>query len=141
MNVIISPTQTLPPTLYNQHTLSWLLTTVKYKLITLDIENLYVNTPIKETIKITKYFLRQNNIDQILQQQILHTLHTILHQNYFRFDDKSYKLAKRVAMGSTIAGLITHIFLQHFEKLTIKHIIESWHSTWKNRYFDYILII
>jgi len=101
------------------------MTAVKYKLITLDIENLYVNTPIKKTIKITKYFLRQNNIDQILQQKILYTLHTILHQNYFRFDDKSYKLAKRVAMSSTIAGLITHIFLQHFEKLTVKHTIES----------------
>jgi hypothetical protein len=109
--------------------------------MTLDIEHVYVNKPIKETIKITKYFIRQNNIDQILQQQILHTLNTILHQNYLWLNDKSYKPAKRIAMGSPIAGLITHVFLQHFEELTIKHIIESRHSTWKNRYFDYILII
>lgn len=98
---------------------------MKYKLITLDIEGLYVNIPIKEVIQITKHFLRQNNIDETLQQKILHTLHTIPHQNYFRFNDKSYKPTKRIGMGSPISGLITHIFLHYFEKLTIKHIIES----------------
>lgn len=55
---------------------------------------------------------------------MLHTLHTILHQNYFRFNDKCYKPAKGIAICSLISGLITGIFLQYFENLSIKHIIE-----------------
>ena len=62
----------------------------EYRLLTLDIKGLYFNVPINEVIcitineviRITHSFFPYNNTDEILQQ-ILHILHTILHQNYF----------------------------------------------------------
>jgi len=54
----------------------------EYRLLTLDIKGLYLNVPINEVIRITHSFFPYNNKDKILQQ-ILHILHTILHQNYF----------------------------------------------------------
>jgi hypothetical protein len=46
-----------------------------------------------------------------------------------------------VAVGSPISGLIAEIFLQYFEKLKIKHITETNHTIFYNRYVDNILII
>jgi hypothetical protein len=54
----------------------------EYMLLTLDIKGLYFNEPINEVTHITHSFFPYNNTDEILQQ-ILHILHTILHQNYF----------------------------------------------------------
>jgi hypothetical protein len=45
-----------------------------------------------------------------------------------------------VAVGSPTSGLIAEIFLQYFENLKIKHITESSHTIFYNRYVDNILI-
>lgn len=44
-------------------------------------------------------------------------------------------------MGSPISGFIAEIFLQYFENLTIKHIIQPNHITFYSCYADNILII
>jgi hypothetical protein len=46
-----------------------------------------------------------------------------------------------VAVGSPITGLNAEIFLQYFENLKIKHITESSHTIFYNRYVDNILIV
>jgi len=80
-------------------------------LMTFDIEDLYVNIPVSETLNIVKTKLLQNNDTQIAEQ-ILTLLKGVLSQNYFTFEQRIYQPEQSIAMGSPISGIIAEIFLQ-----------------------------
>jgi hypothetical protein len=69
---------------------------------------------------------------------MLNTLHTIVHKNYLRFNDKFYKLSKDVAMDSSISDFAAETFLPYFEN-NHKNITESNHIFY-TCYADDILI-
>jgi NADH:ubiquinone oxidoreductase subunit E len=102
----------------NSENLAHSIATIKinesHRTITFDIKDLYVNIPIEETLKITEQQLRKGK-DKNKTNQIITTLHTILKQNYFEYQDTIYHPNKGVAMGSPISGTIAEIFLQHIE--------------------------
>ena len=102
------------------HELTQLDATENYRMLTLDTEDLYVNIPTDGIPRITRTWLQYNNIEPTLQQQTIHTLKTILQQNYFLHNNTIYQPTKGVAMGLPISGLIAEIFLQFYENLTIK---------------------
>ena len=114
--------------------------TDKHKLITFDIKDLYVNIPIQETINITKDMLQRNN-DPQTTHQILTLLKLILEQNYFRFQQQTFKPNQGVTMGSPISRLIAEIFLQYNENKHIKQILDTKHIAFYTRYVDDILVI
>jgi hypothetical protein len=65
----------------------------KHRLVILDIKDLYVNIPIRETISITKtQFLMYN--DKQTTNQIIMLLETILAQNYFPFKTRYTNLMR-----------------------------------------------
>ena len=78
-------------TVVNSSTLAQDLTQLsinnKYRLITLDIKDLYVNIPIAETIDITTTQLLKHN-DPEITTQICALLKVILQQNYFIFQEQ-----------------------------------------------------
>ena len=111
-----------------------------HKLITLDIKDLYVNIPLKETIDITRTQLLKYNNTQTTNQ-IINLLEVILMQNYFVFEGKVYQPDKGVAMGSPISGTMAEIFIQHLEDSLIKHLLDSKIIAFYARYVDDILII
>ena len=84
-------------------------------MVTFDINGLYVNIPIDETINITKRLLTNKKIDDTLIVQACTFLSTILKQNYLQFNNKFYQRNKGVAMGSPTSGLAAEIFLQYHE--------------------------
>jgi len=49
-----------------------------YKLITLDIKDLYVNLPIQSIIRTTRFWLNKGNHDKIITEQVLYILEIIL---------------------------------------------------------------
>jgi len=110
----------------------------KYRLITLDIKDLYVNIPINETISTTRTQLLKHN-DQLTTNQICTVLGTILGQNYFTFQDHCYQPDRGVAMGSPLSGVMAEIFL-HLEDSHIKPLLESKCITFYSRYVDIIII-
>ena len=76
--------------------------------------------------------------DTIIQYENI--FQTILAQNYFSYNDKYYTCNKGVAMVSPLSSVIAEIYLQHYEKIFIKHWIDR--NTIKyNRYVDDIFII
>jgi hypothetical protein len=81
-----------------------------HRIITLYINDLYVNIPTKETLMITKTLLSEHN--EHITEQIITLLETILQQNYFSFQNSIFRPEKDVSMGSPISGIITEIFLQ-----------------------------
>jgi hypothetical protein len=67
-------------------------------LPTIDIKDLYVNIPIKESIEVIKnQFLMHN--DKLNADQIIMLLEKIFGQNYFTFQNQIYQQDKGVAMG------------------------------------------
>jgi len=86
------------------HNLTKLMINDNYRLITLDIKDLYVNIPINETISTTRTQLLKHN-EQQTTNQICTMLGTILGQNYFTFQDQCYQPDKGVAMGSPLSWL------------------------------------
>ena len=73
----------------------------------------------------THTYLQHSQIEETIQQQTVHTLETILQQNYFQYNSKFFKPAKDVAMGLLISGLIAEMFLQYFEQLIIKYHLKN----------------
>ena len=122
------------------HELTQLDATENYRMLTLDIRDLYVNIPTDDIPRITRTWLQYNNIEPTLQQQTIHTLKTILQQNYFLHNNTIYQPTKGAGMGSPISGLIAEIFLQFYENLNIKHQLENKALIFYTRYVDGILI-
>jgi len=78
----------------------------------------------------------ENNDTQITQQ-ILTLLKVILSQNYFTFQPTE----QGVSMGSPISSIIAEIFLQHFEDIHIKQLLDTKNMLLYTRYVDDVLII
>jgi hypothetical protein len=68
-------------------------------------------------------------------------LEVILHNIYFIHDNKYYTNKKGVAMGSPLSGTMAEVFLQHYEELYVKHLLEEQTITYYARYIDDILIV
>jgi len=112
----------------------------QYRLLTLDVKDLYVNIPIRETIEILRTQLLTNN-DRQTTNQIIALLEIILGQNCVSFQGQIYQLDKGVAMGSPISGTIAEISLQQLEKSHIKHLMDSNNLVFYTRYVRDILIV
>ena len=111
------------------------------KMLTLDIKDLYVNLPIKDTIKITKYWLDKNNNSKQESEQIIDIIQTILEQNYFHYQNKFYKPAYGIAMGSPISSTMAEIYLQYIEETHLKQWLDDKKVIYYRRYVDDILIL
>jgi hypothetical protein len=111
-----------------------------HRIINYDIKDLYVNIPISDTLSITKILLKKHN-DSQTTGQLLSLLDVILHQNSLTFQNHIYKPEKGVSMGSPISNIIAEIFLQHFETLLMKQLIETQNIAYYTRYVDDILLI
>jgi len=72
-------------------------------MITFDIKDLYVNIPIKETLRIMKILLLENN-NENTRKQMITLLEVTLQQNYFSFCNNIYQPEKGVFMGSPISN-------------------------------------
>jgi hypothetical protein len=112
-----------------------------HKCITIDIKDLFTNTPITETINIGKQKLRYNHLHEDTITQYIKLLRTVLTQNYFTHDNKFYTCNRGVAMGSPISNTVAEMFLQHHEYLFIKHWIEDTSIVYYSRYVDDIFTI
>jgi hypothetical protein len=86
-----------------------------HRLMAFEIQDLFVNIPIQETLKITKSLLLKNNNPNVTQQ-IIELLRLILSQNYFTFQNKIHQAQKGISKGSPISSAIAEIFLQHMEE-------------------------
>jgi hypothetical protein len=60
---------------------------------------------------------------------------------YFQFNNSFYKPPADVRMGSPISGLMAEIFLQYYENLIIKHVVEIKHIIFYTSYIDITAII
>ena len=136
------------PYTYNVHNattlannLTKLKITPKHRCVTLGVRDLYVKILIKETVNIVNQHLKNVNMDKQAMAQNINILEAILHNNYFMHDNKYYTNKKGVAMGSPLSGTMAEVFLQHYEELYVKHLLEEQAIKYYARYVDDILIV
>ena len=95
------------------------------RCITLDVKDLCVNIPIKETINITNKYPTRNNVDKHTLKQCNNLLEVILNNNYFTYENKYYTSKTGIVMGSPNSSTMADIFLQHYEHTHIKHLYST----------------
>jgi hypothetical protein len=112
-----------------------------HTIVNLDIKDLYVNLPIQNILRITKFWLNKHNCDSTTTEQTLYLLETILKQNCFHYNNRHYQPNKGIAMGSPLSSTIADIYLQYLEEIYVKHCLGNKEITFYKRYVDDILII
>ena len=108
--------------------------------ITLDIENMYTNIPIRETLNI-KSQMESLLINNVIIQQTIGLLNTTLNQNYFSFNSEFYLKLDVLLMGSPLSSLLADIFLQHLEMMHIQKLKEKHNILYYGRFVDDIIIV
>ena len=90
--------------------------TPSYKLVSMDIVNLYTNIPVLETLKILKVNLTTTGILNKKQiDELLSLLQIIVQQNYYTHDNKYFNQEEGLAMGSPLSGLLAEIYMNYYE--------------------------
>ena len=87
-------------------------------MASLDIESLFTNIPLEETIKSCANDLFSNNfyIGKLSRKDLYELLKLTLSESSFSFDNKLYKQIDGVAMGLHLGPTLANAFLCHYEK-------------------------
>jgi len=78
-------------------------------LVSFDVESLFTQVPIKDTLDIIKSHMK---FPLVIIPLIEHCLTT----TYFSYNDQFYEQTSGADMGSPISPVIANIFIEHFEK-------------------------
>lgn len=105
------------------------------KLFSFDIDNMYTNIPITDTIDIIFNKLKINNEDEFFIKQLINILTIILNQNYFTYNNNIYQQNQGLAMGAPTSSIISEIFLHELDK-QIYNIIKN--NDPSGKYFRYV---
>lgn len=89
-------------------------------LVTLDVVGLYSNIPHDFGIKALEYWIDKHPEelpDRVSKEFILESMTFILNNNYFLFNNKSYKQIKGTAMGTKVAPTYANLVMGYLENL------------------------
>ncbi|XP_045779584.1 uncharacterized protein LOC123877124 [Maniola jurtina] len=107
------------------------------KLISLDVDSLFTNVPVNETLNILTKLLENNHINANEITELIELTKICMKQNYFKFNDQFYQQKEGLAMGSPLSPLMADIFMDDFEN---KHIVKNNNILYYYRYVDDIII-
>lgn len=108
-----------------------------------DVENLFTNIPVKETIDICTSSLFQNatSIAGIAKDCFRSMLEVSVLNSYFIFDRKLYKQIDGVGMGLPLGPTFANAFLCHHEKNWIENCPSDFRPVYFKRYVDDCFVI
>ena len=98
----------------------------------LDVDSLFINIPLEETIGIcTNTFFENTEKVGLSKVEFKELLSLATKELHFIFNGQLYKQVDGVAMGSTLAPTLANAFLVHFEK----NWLQSCDSDFKSHYY------
>ena len=115
-----------------------------YKIASFDITNLYTNIPVQETINILeKQLVDANTLSPQQIKECVELLQVILKQNYFMFNNRYFIQEEGLAMGSPLSGLLSDIYLNHYENTYLLSDVNKLHTQiiFYARYVDDTFIV
>ncbi|XP_057292667.1 uncharacterized protein LOC130621400 [Hydractinia symbiolongicarpus] len=106
-----------------------------------DVNSLFPNIPLHETIDININEIESNCIDGIPKKDLkhLHTLATT--ESIFVFNGVYYKQIDGVAMGSPLGPTLANIFMCHYENIWLKNCPSEFKPIYYRRYVDDIFVL
>ena len=109
----------------------------------LDVESLFTNIPLEETINISfdSLFGNETKINNFSKNDFEKLLRMALRNNSFNFDGKIYKQTDGVAMGSLLGPSLANAFLCFHEQLWLNDCPEDFKLVYYRRYVDDIFAL
>lgn len=108
-------------------------------MCSIDVESLFTNVPLTETVDYVCNFIAQNRIQLAIPVELLRHLILLCTSNIrFYFQDKAYKQIDGVAMGSPLGPILADFFMAMVEQ---KAQNEIGNAILYKRYVDDILLI
>ena len=121
LNPILSPLTTNEFTLKNSFDFAEEVVNYDYKLymVSLDVESLFTNIPLEETIKNCVNDLFSNNFysGKLSRKNLHHLRKQATTELSSIFDNKLYKQIDGVVMGSPLRLTLANVFLCYYEKM------------------------
>jgi hypothetical protein len=102
---------------------------------------MYTNIPTKGVTTIIQTILNNQNTQQNTIKEIENITHTILSQNYFKFNNDYYKQEEGLAMGAPSSTILAEIYLQFLEGNNLYNTLIEHKILGYFRHVDGILLI
>ena len=142
LNPILSPLTTNEFTVKNSFDFAEEVVNYDHNLYmaSLDVESLFTNIPLEETIKNCVNDLFSNNfyIGKLSRKDLSKLATT---ESSFIFDNKLYKQIDRVAMASFLGPTLANAFLCHYEKIWLHECPSQFKPVVYKRYVDDIFVL
>jgi hypothetical protein len=109
-----------------------------FYMASFDIDSLFTNVPLEETIDITvnKLFGKKKKYEGFSKEQFRKLLSLAVKNSFFLFNGNYYEQVDGVAMGSPLGPTIANIFLCHWEEIWIQKCPKQFKPEFYNRYMD-----
>ena len=109
----------------------------------LDVESLFTNIPLKETISVCCDSLFSNNakVNNINRIDFEKLSRAALQNNFFNFERKIYKQIDGVAMGSPLGPTLANAFLCFHEQIWLNDCPDEFKPAFYRRYVDDIFVL
>ena len=116
---------------------------LEYFMDSLDVESLFTNIPLEETIKICfdSLYKNQKLLCRISKSQFEKLLRAALSCNYFLLDGIVYQHVDRVAMDSPLGPSLANAFLAHYEQIWLNDCPDEFKPVYYKRYVDDIFVL
>ena len=112
-------------------------------MTSLDIDSLFTNIPLEETIKICSdlLFHDKDSIDGLTKHDFEQLLNIATKESFILFNGTYYKQIDGVAMGSPLAPSLANIFLCYNEKKWLTECPAEFKPNYYKRYVDDIILL
>ena len=112
-------------------------------MASLDVESLFTNIPLEETINIScdSLFSNEAKINNFNRNDFEKLFRMALQNNFFNFDGKIYKQTDGVAMGSPLGSSLANAFLSFHEQIWLNDCPENFKTAYYRSYVDDIFVL
>ena len=112
-------------------------------MASLDVDFLFTNIPLYETINIIIERLLSENetVHNLNKDQFKCLLTLATKESYFLFDGELYQQVDGVAMGSPLGPTLANIFLCHYEDIWLRNCSLECKPSYYKRYVDDIFVL
>lgn len=110
------------------------------KLISFDVVSLFTSVPTGDCLELYDALFKRSGISPILHQEMFNLLSVCFKQNFFKFNNKFYKM-EGLPMGSPLSPLSAEVFMDNLECLISRNPLYKKHVKSWMRYVDDILVV
>ena len=112
-------------------------------MVSLDVESLFTNIPLKRTINVgcDSLFSNDAKVNNINRINFKKHLRAVLQNSFFSFKRKIYKQIDGVAMGSSLGPTLANAFLRFHKQIWFNKCPDEFKPVWYRRYVDDIFVL